>query len=133
MKKYLLDTNICIYIIKNKPAKVLAKFKKLRKSYIAISAITLAELEYGIFKSGSPEKNQIALAKFLCYIKVLPFDTEVTFHYGQIRVDLEKKGKIIGPMDMLIAAHALAKNMTLVTNNIKEFQRIKDLKIENWA
>ncbi|MBI4234876.1 type II toxin-antitoxin system VapC family toxin [Candidatus Peregrinibacteria bacterium] len=133
MKKYLLDTDICIYIIKNKPPKVLAKFKKLHRHNISISAITLAELEYGVFKSTSSEKNQIALAKFLSFIGILPFDTEAAFYYGEIRAHLEKKGNIIGSMDMLIAAHALAKKMTLVTNNTKEFKRVKNLKIENWT
>lgn len=133
MKNYLLDTNICIYIIKNKPKKVFAKFKKLKESQLFISSITMAELEYGVFKSSFPQKNQIALSKFLSPINILPFDDNASFAYGEIRADLERKGKIIGAMDLLIAAHASSQEMTLVTNNVREFKRIENLEIQNWV
>lgn len=133
MKKYLLDTNICIYIIKNKPKKVFEKFKKLDPSQLCISSITMAELEFGVFKSSFPQKNQIALTKFLSPITILPFDDNAAFAYGALRASLEQKGKVIGAMDLLIAAHAISEGITLVTNNEKEFNRIKTLQIQNWT
>lgn len=131
--KYLLDTNICIYIIKRKPAIVLEKFKELSLGSVAISTITLAELEYGIHKSVNPDKNLEALNQFLIPLDIKAFDYDATITYGKIRADLEKKGTPIGPLDTLIAAHALSLGMTLITNNEKEFNRIAELKIENWA
>jgi tRNA(fMet)-specific endonuclease VapC len=130
--KYLLDTNICIYIIKRKPSKIFKKFESLRISDVAISSITLAELEYGVYKSTQPEKNTIALTKFLAPISILPFEDTAAKVYGIIRTNLELKGQPIGPYDLLIAAHAHSLGLTLVTNNIKEFKKIKDLKLENW-
>jgi len=131
--KYLLDTNICIYIIKRKPTIVLEKFRELPLGNVAISAITLAELEYGIRKSANPDRNLEALNQFLVPLDIIAFDYDATTAYGKIRADLEKKGTPIGPLDMLIAAHALSLDITLVTNNEKEFNRIAELKIENWA
>lgn len=130
---YLLDTNICIYIIKERPAIVLQKFRELTLGSVAISAITLAELEYGIRKSTNPDKNLQALNQFLVPLHILAFDLEATTAYGKIRADLERKGTPIGPLDTLIAAHALSLNITLVTNNEREFKRVAGLKIENWA
>jgi tRNA(fMet)-specific endonuclease VapC len=130
---YLLDTNICIYIIKKKPVNVLERFKELSLGSVGVSTITLAELEYGIRKSASPEKNLEALNQFLVPLDILSFDYEATIAYGKIRAELEKKGTPIGPLDTLIAAHALSLNLTLVTNNEKEFNRIVALKVENWA
>ena len=129
---YLLDTNICIYIIKKRPEKVLEKFNTLSLGDVAISSITLAELNYGIMKSTNPKKNQEALDKFLTPLEILDFDCFATMEYGKIRADLEKNGTPIGPLDTLIAAHAKSQKLTLVTNNEKEFRRIPDLKIENW-
>ncbi|MGV9141662.1 MAG: type II toxin-antitoxin system tRNA(fMet)-specific endonuclease VapC [Promethearchaeota archaeon] len=131
--EYLLDTNICIYIIKKRPGKVLDKFNTLSLGDVAISSITLAELHYGIMKSSNPKKNQEALDKFLTPLEILDFDYFATIDYGKIRADLEKKGTPIGPLDTLIAAHAKSQKLTLVTNNEKEFKRIPDLKIENWV
>ncbi len=130
---YLLDTNICIYIIKRRPDKVLQKFEVLSLGSVAVSSITLAELHYGIMKSSDPEKNQGALDKFLTPLEIIDFDYFATLEYGKIRAELEKNGTPIGPLDTLIAAHAKSLNLTLVTNNEKEFQRIPELKIENWA
>jgi len=131
--EYLLDTNICIYIIKKRPAGVLKKFESLSLGDVAISSITLAELYYGIMKSSNPKKNQEALDKFLIPLEILEFDYNATIEYGKIRADLEKKGTPIGPLDTLIASHAKSLNLTLVTNNEKEFERIPELKIENWT
>jgi len=131
--KYLLDTNICIYIIKRKPPKIFKKFESLKINDVAISSVTLAELEYGVYKSTQPEKNKIALTKFLAPIAILPFEENAAKAFGTIRTNLELKGRPIGPYDLLIAAHAYALGITLVTNNTKEFKRIKGLKLENWV
>jgi len=130
---YLLDTNICIYIIKKRPINVLERFKELPLGSVGISTITLAELAYGIRKSTNPEKNLEALNQFLVPLDILSFDYDATISYGKIRAELEKKGTPIGPLDTLIAAHALSLNLTLVTNNEKEFNRIIALKVENWV
>ena len=129
---YLLDTNICIYIIKKKPADVLKTLKTKSKKDIYISSITIAELEYGIAKSQFPENNKIALIEFLSIFNILPFDDNDAVDFGEIKKELEKKGKIIGPMDLLLAAQAKSKKLILVTNNTKEFERVEGLKIENW-
>ncbi len=131
--KYLLDTNICIYIIKKKPLKVLEKFKTFPLGSIGISTITLAELQYGIQKSSNPDKNLIALNQFIIPLEIVDFDYNATLDHGIVRSDLEKKGIPIGPLDTLIGAHARSLGLTLVTNNEKEFQRIEGLKIENWS
>jgi tRNA(fMet)-specific endonuclease VapC len=131
--EYLLDTNICIYIIKKKPIGVFEKFKSLSIGSIGISSITLAELQYGIMKSSYPEKNQEALDKFITPLEIIDFDYNATIEYGKIRADLERKGISIGPLDTLIAAHAKSLDLILVTNNEKEFERILGLKVENWT
>ncbi|MBQ9487652.1 MAG: type II toxin-antitoxin system VapC family toxin [Selenomonadaceae bacterium] len=131
--KYMLDTNICVYIMKKKPVRALEKFSLCDAGDICISSITLAELEFGVCKSSSPLKNKFALTMFLSGIEVVSFDRKAAAEYGNIRADLEKQGKPIGGNDFLIAAHARSLNLTLVTNNVKEFCRVKDLKIENWA
>ncbi len=131
--KYLLDTNICIYVINEKPERVLRKFEQFPVSEFGISSITHAELQYGVVKSKNRIKNQNALDQFLLPLTILPFDGQkVAERYGEIRVFLESAGKKIGPLDTLIAAHALALNLTIVSNNIKEFARIPGLKCENW-
>ena len=129
----MLDTNICIYIIKEKPKKVLDKFQTLNIGDLCISSITLAELEYGVEKSNYKERNKIALAGFLSSIEILNFSEKAASEYGKIRANLEKSGNIIGAYDLMIGAHALSENITLVTNNIKEFKRINYLLLENWA
>lgn len=131
--RYMLDTNICIYAIKNKPENVLIKINQNKQFGLCISAITLAELEHGIAKSNFPKKNTEALVQFLSFITVLPFDNSAAMEYGIICADLQRRGTPIGTMDMLIAAHALAENLILVTNNTREFERVKNLLIENWA
>ena len=130
---YMLDTNICIYAIKNKPDLVLQRLKNNLQHGLCISAITLAELQHGVEKSAHPEKNTAALLQFLSILTVLPFDDLAAVEYGKICADLQRKGTPIGTMDMLIAAHARAEHMVLVTNNVREFARVSGLEIENWA
>lgn len=131
--QYLLDTNICIYLIKQKPAKVLTRFQTLTLSDIGISSITVAELEYGVCKSQQREKNRSALTQFLIPLEIFEFDQAAAIIYGLIRSDLESRGVVIGTMDMLIAAHALGLGVTLVSNNLRKFSRIANLSLENWA
>jgi tRNA(fMet)-specific endonuclease VapC len=131
--KYILDTNICIYIIKKKPEKVLKKLIKIDPSQIAISSITWCELVYGAEKSQHKQKNLEALKGFIVPFEVLPFTETEAALSGKIRAQLEAAGKPIDPYDLLIAAHACSLELTLVTNNEKEFNRVSDLKIENWA
>ena len=131
--KYMLDTNICIYIIKHQPENVIRKFMEHDSEDICISAITYAELAHGVEKSQSREKNRIALMVLLSEIQIVPFDDLAAQIYGEIKADLQKKGTPIGPMDTLIAAHAKAMNLTLVTNNTKEFVRVDGLKLEDWV
>jgi len=135
MASYFLDTNICIYIIKKSPVKVFKRLQKHRVGDIAISAITHSELQFGISKSHPDyrEANQSLLNQFLAPIEILDYPKEASHLYGEIRAYLERKGKTIGNLDLLIAAHALHHRATLVTNNVKEFSRIPDLKIENWV
>lgn len=130
---YMLDTNICIYAIKNKPEQVLEKLKQNLSNGICISAITLAELQHGVEKSMNPEKNSMALLQFLSILDILPFDDLAAVEYGKICAYLQKHGTPIGTMDMLIAAHAKIENLIIVTNNVREFERVPDLKIENWT
>lgn len=130
---YMLDTNICIYAIKNKPEQVLRRIKSNMQNGLCVSVITLAELEHGVRKSLYPEKNEMALIQFLAILDVLPFDDLAAVEYGKLCAYLQKRGTPIGTMDMLIAAHAKAENITLVTNNVREFERVPELRIENWA
>lgn len=132
MIRYLLDTNICIYIIKKQPVKVFHRLKKCSVGDVAVSSITVAELEYGAAKSSKPEQNRNALISFLTPLEIMPFDDLAALHYGDIRTYLEKTGRVIGAMDMLIAAHARSIPLTLVTNNKDEFSRVPDLHVENW-
>jgi len=129
---YLLDTNICIYIIKRKPRQVIDRFNRLKPSDIAISAITIAELEYGAQKSQRLQQNMAALQQFLIPLEIVAFDQQAAQVYGVIRTNLEQQGQVIGSLDMLIAAQAISASMILVTNNIGEFSRIPNLQLENW-
>jgi tRNA(fMet)-specific endonuclease VapC len=131
--RFLLDTNICIYIIKRKPIKVFEKFQMLQLSDVGVSAITVAELEYGAFKSQRQEQNRAALNQFLMPLEVLPFDQSATQTYGQIRAELERQGIVVGAMDLLIASQAICQNLVLVTNNVRELSRIPGLILENWT
>ncbi|KAF3886267.1 MULTISPECIES: type II toxin-antitoxin system tRNA(fMet)-specific endonuclease VapC [Nostocales] len=131
--RFLLDTNTCIYIIKRKPKKVLDKFQALDISDVGISSITIAELEYGVYKSQRQEQNRIALTQFLIPLQVVPFDEQATQTYGNIRAELENQGIVIGSMDMLIVSQAICLGLILVTNNVRELSRIPALMLENWV
>jgi tRNA(fMet)-specific endonuclease VapC len=130
---YLLDTNICIYIIKKRPEKVFEKFRSLSIGQVGISSITHSELCFGVRKSRYPEKNETALNLFTAPLEVIAYPEEAGMVYGTIRAQLEAAGKPMGPLDTLIAAHALYMGYTLVTNNLSEFSRVKGLKVENWV
>lgn len=129
--KYMLDTNMCIYAQKNIP-QVIEKIKNNFQYGVAISSITLAELEFGVQASANVEKNTIALYKFLSIVEILDFDSSAATEYGKIRADLKRKGTPIGNMDMLIAAHAKSENLIVVTHNTREFERVEGLKLEDW-
>jgi tRNA(fMet)-specific endonuclease VapC len=132
-RQYLLDTNICIYIAKQKPISVLQKFEQLSVGQVSMSTITYGELFFGIQKSHHPKKALLILEELTSLIPPLPIPTDTGKYYGELRNRLEKQGKPIGNNDLWIAAHALALDLTLVTNNVKEFSRIKHLKVENWV
>lgn len=131
--KFLLDTNICIYIIKQKPLEVLQKFNAYNVGDIGISSISVAELEFGVQKSKFPIRNQQALAQFLLPLTIVDFDAAAATMYGKIRATPEKQGTLVGSLDTLIAAHALSLRVILITNNVKEFSRVPNLKLENWV
>lgn len=131
--RYMLDTNICIYAIKHKPEKVFQKLKETEPENVCISAVTYAELVHGVEKSAAVEKNRIALALLLSNIEIMSFDVNAANEYGTIRADLENKGTPIGPLDMMIAGHARSLGYTVITNNTREFSRVKGLNLENWA
>lgn len=130
---FLIDTNICIYIINNHPPEVVQKFRDIGVGNICISSITVSELQYGACESTQIKKNLIRLEEFLSPFEIISYDENASKYYGQIRSYLEKQGNVIGPLDMLIAAHALSENLTLITNNEKEFKRVKSLDFENWV
>ncbi|MFC1886863.1 type II toxin-antitoxin system VapC family toxin [Thermodesulfobacteriota bacterium] len=131
--KYLLDTNICIYIINEKPKDALSKFAQYPVHEFGISSITHVELQYGVQKSKHKVINQDAINEFLLPLTILPFQgAKLAVQYGKIRAFLESRGKTIGPLDMLIAAHALSLDLTIISNNIKEFSRVPNLKCKNW-
>ena len=130
--RLMLDTNICIYLIKEQPASVLDRFASHPVGDIGVSVITLAELEYGIAKSSRPARNRAALEQFVSPLEVAAFDRDATAVYGRVRTMLEK-GQPIGSMDLLIAAHAISLDVQLITHNVKEFGKVPGLRIEDWA
>jgi tRNA(fMet)-specific endonuclease VapC len=129
----LLDTNSCIYLIKQHPLEVLRKFNEYAVGDIGISSVTAAELHFGVHKSQRPEENRRALEQFLLPLNVAPFDENAAAAYGHVRAQLEKQGTPIGPLDTLIAAHALSLDLTVVTNSLREFERVPGLEVENWT
>jgi tRNA(fMet)-specific endonuclease VapC len=131
--KLMLDTNICIDVIKERPRLVLERFASHTVGDIGISVMTLAELEYGVSTSSRPTKNREALDQFISPLEVAPFDRHATTVYGRLRAALEKKGQAIGSMDLLIAAHAVSLDVRLITHNVREFGRVPGLKIEDWT
>jgi tRNA(fMet)-specific endonuclease VapC len=131
MLKYLLDTNIVIYVLKRRPIEVLKIFN-INASRMAVSSITLSELIYGAEKSANIDRNLEAIEEFISHLEVLPYDAKASQHYGQIKASLEKRGEIIGENDIHIAAHAISQGLILVTNNLHEFKRVANLALENW-
>lgn len=131
---YMLDTNICIYVLNKKPVSYIKKLELLeRKHTIAISAIVLAELQYGVANSKHKEQNQINVDNFLTKLEVIDFSAKCAFYYGELRAELKQKGIIIGNNDLLIASHAICEQATLITNNLSEFSRVNGLVAENWG
>ncbi len=131
--KYLLDTNICVYLIRGKSQEALQNLARYSISDVGILSITLAELQFGIQKSNRSEQNQQALDQFIIPLTTVDFDYEAAVAYGQIRAYLGARGTAIGSLDTLIAAHALSCDLTLVTNNTKEFARVPGLALEDWT
>ncbi len=131
--KILLDTDICIYLIKNKPESARKHFAMLHPGDVGISAVTVAELCCGVAKSQSQAKSAAALDEFLLPLEILPFDLDAAGKYGEIRAALEKRGMPIGPLDMLIAAQAVSRCLTLATNNTREFKRVPGLDCVQWV
>lgn len=132
-KRYLLDTNICIYIAKHHPTIVRKRFESLAFDQIAMSVITFGELQFGVEKSQKREESLKTLDQLAKLIQISPLPEKAGECYGKIRNQLQKMGLMIGNNDLWIAAHAMAESWTLVTNNVREFQRIEDLEIENWT
>jgi tRNA(fMet)-specific endonuclease VapC len=131
--RYLLDTNICIYIAKRRPPCVLSRLERLRPGDVGMSIVTYLELLYGAWKSQQAAANLARLEELRGIIPVQPLDVGAARDYARIRTDLEKRGSPIGAYDLLIAAHALSLGLILVTNNVREFARIHGLRLENWA
>lgn len=131
MLKYLLDTNIVIYVLKRRPIEVLAAFNQ-HAGRLSISCITLAELLHGVEKSAQPARNLAQVEDFVSRLQVLDYTAKAAAHYGDIRAALEKQGTPIGVNDLHIAAHARSEGLVLVTNNVREFKRVEGLRIENW-
>lgn len=129
----MVDTNICIYLIKNKSEMLLQRIELQNTKNIGVSAISVAELEYGISKSLYPEKNRTALIEFLSSFEIIPFTDLDAEAFGNIRVYLNKRGTPIGPYDLQIAAQCISRDLILITNNVKEFKRVLNLKIEKWV
>ena len=131
--RYLLDTNICIYLIKKKPPQVFDQFARHPVGDIGISAITYSELAFGVANSQHREQNEFALQEFVAPLEIVDYPSGAASVYGQIRAELKKSGHLLGPLDMLIAAHALHLGVVLVTNNAAEFSQVPHLRIENWT
>jgi len=131
--KVMLDTNICIYLIKQQPPTVIERFLSHPVGAIGVSSITVAELAFGVNKSRHVAKNRLALEQFLAPLNLASFDHDAALSYGRLRARLETIGSPIGSMDLLIAAHALSLGVRLVTNNLREFRRVPGLRLENWV
>ena len=132
MLKYMLDTNIVIYTLKNRPAKVRKLFEK-HHGQMCLSSVTWGELVYGAEKSARIEHNLAVLEAFAARLKIAKFDTLAATHFGQVRAELSRQGKIIGPYDMMIAGHSRSLGLVLITNNVQEFERTPGLRVQNWV
>ena len=130
--KVLLDTNICIYLIKRRPQEVRERFERYAVGEVGLSSITVSELQYGVEKSHRVDQNRAALMQFLLPLVIADFDYEAAVVYGRVHAELERLGTPMGPLDTLIAAHALSLDVTLVTINEREFSRVSALRVENW-
>jgi len=131
--RILLDTNMCIYIMNRRPVHLVERFQQYKPGDIAVTSITVAELQFGVFKSSQIERNRNALLRFLAPLEILPFTSEAAEHYGRIKARLRLIGSMIGELDCLIAAQAMALKLPLVTNNTSEFERVANLTLENWS
>jgi tRNA(fMet)-specific endonuclease VapC len=129
----MLDTNTCVDVIRKRDDRILRGILRLSPDDLCVSSVTLSELEYGAAKSGDPGKNRLALAEFMTPLQVMPYDDAVAPVYGRVRAELERAGTPIGPLDTMIAAHALSLGLTVVTDNEREFRRVSGLKVQNWA
>lgn len=132
MLQYMLDTNICIYVMKNYPPKLREPFNRLAEQ-LCISSVTLAELQYGAEKSARRLENLQAGEHFIARLDILSFTPKAAVHHGQMRAELERAGKPVGAFDLLVGAHARSEGLTVVTNNLREFKRMPGLRVENWA
>ncbi|MBA3031156.1 MAG: type II toxin-antitoxin system VapC family toxin [Desulfobacteraceae bacterium] len=132
MLKYLLDTNMIIYTMKNRPPQAKIRFQQ-HHGQMSISSVSLGELVFGAEHSQQVERNLADIEAFIARLEVLPFDDKAAYHFGQIRAELYRSGQPIGPYDMMIAGHARAWGLSLVTNNMKEFERVRGLMIEDWS
>lgn len=130
---YLIDTNICIYIMNKRPVSVIEKFKTMEPYEIGISSITVSELRYGVAKSSQKNETAKRVNEFLLPFEILSYDLKAASAYGDIRSQLEQTGQTIGPLDLLIGAHAISRDLIIITNNTKEFSRIEGLVVENWV
>ncbi len=133
MIRYMLDTDICSYVIRERPLEVFEKFKKVEVNQLCISVVTYAELIYGVEHSSSRKINRPIIDDFVRHLDIITWDEDAAEHYGKIRAFLRAEGNIIGSMDMMIAAHARSQNMILITNNDKHFKRVPKLRVENWV
>lgn len=132
MIRYLLDTNACVELIRKRSVRVLGRLRSCEVGVVGMSSITLAELYYGVARSAFPDRNMVALTEFCTPLALLPFDDRAAAVYGRVRADLELGGFPAGPMDTLIASHALSVKAVLVTDNEREFRQVKGLEVENW-
>lgn len=133
MIRALLDTNICVELIRGRAPAALARLRRRKIGAVGISAITLAELQFGVWRSSDPPRNMVALAQFCAPLEICPFDQRAAAAYGSVRAALATAGLPIGPLDTLIAAHAMALRATIVTSNEREFRRVPGLRVENWT
>lgn len=131
--RYLLDTNICIFIANRRPAHVSARLERMRPGDLGMSVITYLELTFGAWKSADAQENLSKIERLRRLIPVAPLDVDTANEYGRLRTELDRKGATIGAYDLLIAAHALSLGLILVTNNVREFERVGGLRVENWA
>ena len=131
--RYLLDTDTCIYLINRRPTSIITRLQRLQYGDVGMSLVTYYELVYGAWKSRHRQQNMVALQEMTDRVPIQALNAEAAMQYGKLRCELEEKGTPIGPYDLMIAAHALALDLTLVTNNVREFSRVRGLRLENWA